>query len=134
MRKKEDQRMHTLLTVGIIVLVFALIVAILIPLMNKMTQNAQLEYELRRDGVTVQGHVIGRYEQVHYRRGGTYTVFKLKYAYLYDGVAYEREADLLESDYQAHREGTNINVICHPRYPKLAYLLINGRLNGTMPY
>jgi hypothetical protein len=131
---KEDRRMQELLTVGIIVLVFAFITVLLIPLMKKMTQNAQLEYELRRDGVTVQGHVIGRYEQVHYRRGGTYIVFKLKYAYLYDGVSYQREADLLESDYQVHPEGTEISVICHPRHPENAYLLIHGRLNGTIPY
>jgi len=131
---KEDQVMHALTTVGIIVLVFALITAILLSVTKKMTQHAQLEYELRRDGVTVQGHVIGRYEQVHYKRGGTYTVFKLKYNYLYDGVSYEREAGLLESDYESHHEGTEISVICHPRHPKIAYLLINGHLNGTIPY
>ena len=74
--------MHTLITVGIIVLVFALIIALLIPMMKKMTQNAQLEYELRRDGATIQGHVIGRYEQVNYSRSGKYIVFKLKYSYL----------------------------------------------------
>ena len=64
-----------------------------------------------RDGITIQGHVIGRYEQVNYSRSGKYIVFKLKYAYLYDGVSYQREADLLESDYQAHTEGTEISVI-----------------------
>jgi hypothetical protein len=56
---KEDRRMQELLTVGIIVLVFAFITVLLIPLMKKMTQNAQLEYELRRDGVTVQRRVRG---------------------------------------------------------------------------
>lgn len=126
--------MHALLTVGIIVLVFALITAILLFVMKKMTQQAHLEYELRRDGVTVQGHVIGRYEQVNNTRYGKHTVFKLKYTYLNDGVSYEREAGLLESDYESHHEGTEISVICHPRHPKIAYLLINGRLNGTKAY
>lgn len=46
--------MQTLITVGIIVLVFALITALLIPVVKKMTRDAQWEYELRRDGVTVQ--------------------------------------------------------------------------------
>lgn len=126
--------MQTLITVGIIVLVFALIIAIFIPVMKKMTHDAQLEYELRRDGVTIQGHVIGRYERVYYTRNGKQTDFMLKYTYLYDGVSYQREVDLLESDYEAHREGTEIGVICHPLHPKLAYLLINGRLNGTIAY
>ncbi|MFL5591589.1 MAG: hypothetical protein ACJ797_00330 [Ktedonobacteraceae bacterium] len=46
--------MQTLITVGIIALVFALITALLIPVVKKMTRDAQWEYELRRDGVTVQ--------------------------------------------------------------------------------
>jgi hypothetical protein len=126
--------MQTLITVGIIVLVFALITAILIPVMKKMTQNATLEYELRRDGVTIQGHVTGRYERVYRTRNGKQIDYMLKYTYLYDEASYQREAALLESDYEAHREGTEISVICHPHHPKLAYLLINGRLNGTIVY
>src|SRR6266700_3182966 len=68
--RKEYQVMQTLITVGIIVLVFALITALLIPLMKKMNQSARLWYELNRDGVTVQGHIISGYEHYVQERGG----------------------------------------------------------------
>src|ERR1700730_14827913 len=99
--------MQTLITVGIIVLVFALITALLIPLMKKMTQSAQLGYELNRDGVTVQGHIISGYEHhvpaTRYSR--EYTNFFLRYTYLSGGVSYESEALVPESDYQTFHEG-----------------------------
>ena len=75
--------MQTLITVGIIVLVFALITALLIPLMKKMNQAAQLGYELNRDGVTVQGHIISSYED-HIpasRASREHTDFYLRYTY-----------------------------------------------------
>jgi len=130
--------MDTLITVGIIVLVFALITAIFIPVMKWMTYYARLEYELRRDGVTVQGWVIGRSKQVNFpgrtRYDGKRIFFYLGYTYQYEGVAYGGDAEVLESDYQVHREGTPISVICHPRYPERSYLLLHGRLNGTIAY
>ena len=126
--------MQTLITVGIILLVFALITAILILMMKTMTQQSQLEYELRRDRITIPGQVTGRYEHVYYTRSGKQIDYMLKYSYLYDGVSYEREARLLEKDYETHCEGTEISVVCHPHHPKLAYPLINGRLNGIIAF
>ena len=86
--------MQTLITVGIIVLVFALITALLIPLTKKMTQSAQSGYELNRElSVTVQGHIISGYED-HIpasRYSREHTNFYLRYTYLYGGVSYERE-------------------------------------------
>jgi hypothetical protein len=121
--------MQTLITVGIIVLVFALITALLIPLMKKMTQAAQLGYELNRDGVTVQGHIISGYEQHVPATRGTreYTNFFLRYTYLYGGVSYERQALVPESDYWALHEGAEVRVMCLARHPKTARLLIPGR-------
>ena len=123
--------MQTLITVGIIVLVFALITALLIPLMKKMTQGAQLWYELNRDGVTVQGHIISGYE--HYVQGTRssrgHTIFYLRYTYLYGGVSYEREESVPESNYQALHEGAEVSVTCLARYPKTAHLLLPGHLD-----
>ena len=79
--------MQTLITVGIIVLLFALIAALLIPVVKKMTRDAQWEYELRRDGVTVQGQIIYRHDY----RGKNAHSYYLKYKYVYDGVSYERQ-------------------------------------------
>ena len=121
--------MQTLITVGIIVLVFALITALLIPLMKKMTQSAQLEYELNRDGVTVQGHIISGYEDVYYTRSGKQTHFMLKYTYLYGAVSYEREESVPESNYQALHEGAEVSVTCLARHPKTAHLLLPGHLD-----
>lgn len=122
--------MQTLITVGIIVLIFALITALLVPVLRRMTRDAQLEYELRRDGVTVQGQIIYRHEyQVK-----SSTSYYLKYRYAYEGISYEREADVQESDYVAHPEGTEVSVIYLPRHPKTAHLLINGRLEGLYAY
>lgn len=119
--------MQELLTIGIIGLVFALIVAIFIPLMKKMNQHGQLQYELHRDGVPAQGYVTGRYEDVvdtRSRYGGSKTTYyKVKYTYLYDGVSYQNESVESESDYETYREGSEISVICHPRHPELAYRL-----------
>ena len=135
---KEDQLMETLLTVGSIVLVFALITAILVPVMKLMTRYARLEYELRRDGVTVPGWVIGRSTQVDYldRRGydDTHLLYYLGYTYRFNGVVYGGESQVRESDYEAHPEGSPISVICHPRHPERSYLLLHGRLNGTIAY
>jgi hypothetical protein len=121
--------MQTLITVGIIVLVFALITALLIPLMKKMNQSAQLGYELNRDGVTVQGHIISGYEQhvpaTRYSR--EHTNYYLRYTYLYGGVSYEGEASVPESTYRALHEGTEVSVKCLARHPKTARLLIPGR-------
>src|SRR5690348_15342678 len=122
--------MQTLITVGIIVLVFALITAILIPVVRNMTRGAQLEYELRRDGVTVQGQIISRRK---YRGRNTYSYY-LKYKYAYEGVSYERQREVQEVIYEAHPEGTEVSVICLPRHPKTAHLLINGRLEGLYAY
>ncbi len=121
--------MQTLITVGIIVLVFTLITALLIPLMKKMNQSAQLGYELNRDGVTVQGHIISGYE--HHvpasRYSREYTDFFLRYTYLYGAVSYEREESVPESDYRALHEGAEVRVKCLARHPKTARLLIPGR-------
>ena len=122
--------MQTLITVGIIVLVFALITALLIPVMKKMTRDAQWEYELRRDGVTVQGHIISRHES----QDRSSHSFYLKYKYAYGGVSYEHQNEVQQSDYEAHPEGVEVNVICLPPHPKTAHLLINGRLDGRFPY
>ena len=122
--------MQTLVTVGIIVLVFALVTALLVPVVRRMTRDAQLEYELRRDGVTVQGQIISRRK---YRGRNTYSYY-LKYKYPYEGVSYEREREVQESIYMAYPEGTEVSVICLPRHPKTAHLLINGRLEGLYAY
>jgi flagellar biosynthesis/type III secretory pathway M-ring protein FliF/YscJ len=128
--REESQVMQTLITVGIIVLVFALITALLVPVMRRMTRDAQLEYELRRDGVTVQGQIISRHE---YHGRSSYSYY-LKYRYAYEGISYEREREVQESIYIAHPEGTEVSVICLPRHPKTAHLLINGRLEGLYTY
>ena len=86
--------MQTLITVGIIVLLFALIAALLIPVVKKMTRDAQWEYELRRDGVTVQGHIISRHD---YKGRSTHS-FYLKYKYAYGGVSYEHQNEVQQSD------------------------------------
>jgi uncharacterized protein DUF3592 len=122
--------MQTLITVGIIVLVFALITAFLVPVLRRMTRDAQLEYELRRDGVTVQGQITSRHEY----RGRNVHTYYLKYKYAYEGISYERQGEVQESDYVAHPEGTEVSVICLPRHPKTAHLLINGRLEGLYVY
>jgi len=122
--------MQTLITVGIIVLVFALIAALLIPVVKKMTRDAQWEYELRRDGVTVQGHIISRHD---YKGRSTHS-FYLNYKYTYGGVSYEHQKEVQQSDYEAHPEGAEVSVICLPRHPKTVHLLINGRLDGLFPY
>src|SRR5258705_481781 len=119
--------MQTLITVGIIVLVFALITVLLIPLMKKMTQSAQLEYELNLDGVTVQVLISSGYEDVSYPCSGEQTLFMLKYAYFYGAVSYEREESVPESDYQTFHEGAEVRVKCLARHPKTARLLIAGR-------
>ncbi|MFL5657870.1 MAG: hypothetical protein ACJ8CB_27275 [Ktedonobacteraceae bacterium] len=116
--------MQTLITVGIIVLVLALITALLIPLMKKMTQGAQLEYQLNRDGVTVQGHIISGYEE-HIpasRYGSERTLFYLRYTYLHDGVSYEHQTLVPESNYRALHEGAEVSVLCLARHPKTARL------------
>ena len=124
--------MQTLITVGIIVLVFALITALLIPLMKKMTQSAQSGYELNRElSVTVQGHIISSHEE-HVpasRYGSERTFFYLRYTYLYVGVSYEREESVPESDYQTLHEGAEVRVTCLARHPKTAHLLIPGHLD-----
>ena len=123
--------MQTLITVGIIVLVFALITALLIPLMKKMNQSEQLWYELNRDGVTVQGHIISGHEE-HVpasRYGGERTFFYVRYTYLYGGVSYEREESVPESNYQALHEGAEVSVTCLARHPKTAHLLLPGHLD-----
>jgi hypothetical protein len=118
--------MQTLITVGIIVLVFALITALLIPLMKKMNQSAQLWYELNRDGVTVQGHIISGYE--HYVQGTRtskgHTIFYVRYTYLCGGVSYESEESVPESTYRALHEGAEVSVMCLARHPKTARLLL----------
>ena len=99
--------------------------------MKKMNQAAQLQYELNRDGVTVQGHIISGYE--HHipasRYGKEYTNFYLRYTYLYGGVSYEREESVPESNYQALHEGAKVSVTCLARHPKTAHLLLPGHLD-----
>ena len=95
-----------------------------------MTRDAQWEYELRRDGVTVQCHIISRHEY----RGRNAHSYYLKYKYVYDEVSYEHQNEVQQSDYVAHPEGVEVNVICLPPHPKTAHLLINGRLDGRFPY
>ena len=121
--------MQTLITVGIIVLVFALITALLIPLMKKMNQAAHLEYELNRDGVTVQGHIISGYEHYVQERGGGHTIFYLRYTYLCGGASYESEESVPESNYQALHEGAKVSVTCLARHPKTAHLLLPGHMD-----
>src|SRR6266568_7347753 len=89
-----------------------------------------LGVQLRRDGVTVQGHIISRHE---FQDRGTHA-FYLKYKHAFGGVSYEHQNEIQQSDYEAHPEGVEVSVICLPPHPKTAHLLINGRLDGRFPY
>ncbi len=122
--------MQTLITVGIIVLVFALITALLIPVVKKMTQNAHWEYELRRDGgVTVPGHIISRYKDC----GESQVFYSLRYRYAYGGVSYEHNIGVSQHIYETHAKGMGVSVLCLPQHPKTAHLLLHGSLDGRTP-
>ena len=115
------------------VLFFASITAILIPVTKKMTQNAQWEYELRRDGgVTVPGHIISRYKD-YYGESHVQVSYSLRFRYAYGGVSYEHKIGVNENDYHANPEGRGVSVICLPQHPKTAHLLLDGRMDGYIP-